>query len=196
LEAALLPRRSATAGANPVAEAARKESTAALSGLGTKKTVREIVSTIDPRVRVDPDVEDFMLELADEFIDSAIHFACKIAQHRGSETLDVRDLQLHLESNLNLRIPGFSSDETRVSISQSAMVGDVLLGAVGANKPRPGGAASTGSGPGASKAKGKASKEKGSSKESGAAEKDKDAAIGRGLRAARMAAVRTARKGS
>ena len=37
-----------------------------------------------------------MLELADEFIDSAIHFACKIAQHRGSDTLDVRDLQLHL----------------------------------------------------------------------------------------------------
>ena len=76
------------------------------------------------------------------------------------------------------------------------MVGDVLLGAVGANKPRPGGAASTGSGPGASKAKGKASKEKGPSKESGAAEKDKDAALGRGLRVARMAAVRTAKKGS
>lgn len=37
-----------------------------------------------------------MLELADEFIDSAIHFACKLAQHRGSDTLEVRDLQLHL----------------------------------------------------------------------------------------------------
>jgi len=137
-----------------------------------------------------------MLELADEFIDSAIHFACKIAQHRGSDTLDVRDLQLHLESNLNLRIPGFSSDETRVSISQSAMVGDVLLGAVGAGKSRPGGAAATTSGPvGAGKPKGKANKEKGL-KESSAADREREAALGRGLRAARMAAARTARKGS
>jgi hypothetical protein len=101
------------------------------------------------------------------------------------------------ESNLNLRIPGFSSDETRVSISQSAMVGDVLLGAVGASKPRPGGAAATSFGPGsATKAKGKASKEKGSSKESNVAEKEREAALGRGLRTARIAAVRTARKGS
>jgi hypothetical protein len=58
LEAALLPQRSPTSATNPVAEAARKESSGALSGLGTKKTVREIVSTIDPRVRVDLDVED------------------------------------------------------------------------------------------------------------------------------------------
>lgn len=105
--------------------------------------------------------------------------------------------QRRTESNLNLRIPGFSSDETRVSISQSAMVGDVLLGAVGANKPRPGGAAATSSSVGgAGKAKGKATKDKGSSKESNAAEKEREAALGRGLRAARIAAVRTARKGS
>lgn len=107
---------------------------------------------------------------------------------------------MYIESNLNLRIPGFSSDETRVSISQSAMVGDVLLGAVGAGKSRPGGGASTtanGAGGGTTKSKGKGSKEKGTaSKESAANEKEREAALGRGLRAARMAAVRAARKGS
>lgn len=104
-----------------------------------------------------------------------------------------------IESNLNLRIPGFSSDETRVSISQSAMVGDVLLGAVGAAKSRPGGGTSSGANAsgGATKSKGKASKEKGgAAKESAASEKEREAALGRGLRTARMAAVRAARKGS
>ncbi|KAF8315881.1 hypothetical protein DL93DRAFT_816209 [Clavulina sp. PMI_390] len=185
LEAMVAPRKST----NAAAEAARKESSAT-SSLGSKKTIREIVATIDPRVRVDADVEDFMLEIADEFLDSVIHSACLIAQHRGSDGLDVRDLQLHLESNLNLRIPGFSSDETRVSISQSAMVGDVLLGAVGA-KARVG--TSSTSGGGATKSKGKG-KEKGSSKDAAAAERE--ASLGRGLRASRIAAVRGSKKGS
>lgn len=100
---------------------------------------------------------------------------------------------IHTESNLNLRIPGFSSDETRVSISQSAMVGDMLLGAVGATRSRPtnvasgGGGGGTGGGGGKSKGKGK-DKVKDNEKE-----REKDAAVGRGLRAVRMAAVRAAR---
>lgn len=57
LEAALLPRRS-TSSTNAAAEAARKESTSGLGGLGSKKTIREIVATIDPRVRVDAEVDD------------------------------------------------------------------------------------------------------------------------------------------
>lgn len=77
------------------------------------------------------------------------------------------------------------------------MVGDVLLGAVGASKSRPGGASATSSGLGGTgKAKGKGNKEKGPSKDGSAAEKDREVALGRGLRATRMAAVRTAKKGS
>ena len=66
------------------------------------------------------------------------NFACRLAKHRGGETLEVRDLQLHLgslsatdvssliyasitERNHNIRIPGFASDETRISLSQSTV---------------------------------------------------------------------------
>lgn len=63
LEAALLPRRT-TSATNAAAEAARKESTGNLSSLGSKKTIREIVATIDPRVRVDADVDDVSFEHA------------------------------------------------------------------------------------------------------------------------------------
>lgn len=61
LEAALLPRRN-TSATNAAAEAARKESTGNLSSIGSKKTIREIVATIDPRVRVDADVDDVGVE--------------------------------------------------------------------------------------------------------------------------------------
>lgn len=62
-----------------------------------------------------------LLDIADEFIDSVTNFACRLAKHRGGDSLEVRDLQLHLERNHNIRVPGFASDETRISMSQTAV---------------------------------------------------------------------------
>lgn len=54
-----------------------------------------------------------MLELVDEFIDTIASTACKMAKLRGSDTLDIKDIQIILERNWNIRIPGFSADEIR-----------------------------------------------------------------------------------
>jgi len=80
-----------------------------------------LVSSIDPNVKIEPEVEDLLLDIADEFIDSVTNFGCRLAKHRGGDTLEVRDLQLHLERNHNIRIPGFSSDETRISLAQTGI---------------------------------------------------------------------------
>jgi len=87
-----------------------------------RRTIQDLVASIDPTVKILPEVEDLLLEIADEFIDSVANFSCRLAKHRGGDTLEARDLQLHLERNHNIRIPGFASDETRLSINQSTVV--------------------------------------------------------------------------
>lgn len=84
-----------------------------------RRSILDLVYSIDPNVKLEPEVEDLMLDIADEFVDSVTNFACRLAKHRGADTLDVKDLQLHLERNHNIRIPGFASDETRISLSQT-----------------------------------------------------------------------------
>ncbi|KAG6850635.1 hypothetical protein H0H93_010827 [Arthromyces matolae] len=102
-----------------------------------RRTIQDLVASVDPNVKIEPEVEDLLLSIADEFIDSVTNFACRLAKHRGGDSLDVKDLQLHLglpirtiqilekslivflERNHNIRIPGFASDETRISLSQT-----------------------------------------------------------------------------
>jgi hypothetical protein len=54
-----------------------------------------------------------VLQLADDFVDNVISSACKLSKLRESPQLDIRDLQLILERNYNIRIPGYASDEVR-----------------------------------------------------------------------------------
>ncbi|KAF8655327.1 hypothetical protein AX16_003100 [Volvariella volvacea WC 439] len=87
-----------------------------------RRTIQDLVASVDPNVKIEPEVEDLLLSIADEFIDSVTNFSCRLAKHRGGDTLEVRDLQLHLERNHNIRIPGFASDETRMSLAQSSLM--------------------------------------------------------------------------
>ncbi|KAJ7723972.1 transcription initiation factor TFIID subunit A-domain-containing protein [Mycena maculata] len=111
--------------------------------LSMRRTIHDLVASVDPNVKIEPEVEDLLLSIADEFIDSVTNFACRLAKHRGGDTLEVRDLQLHLERNHNIRIPGFASDDTRISLSQAS---SILPTAPAAPGPKKAGGAGGGGG--------------------------------------------------
>eukprot|EP00012_Vannella_robusta_P007497 CAMPEP_0206206840 /NCGR_PEP_ID=MMETSP0166-20121206/15226_1 /ASSEMBLY_ACC=CAM_ASM_000260 /TAXON_ID=95228 /ORGANISM="Vannella robusta, Strain DIVA3 518/3/11/1/6" /LENGTH=129 /DNA_ID=CAMNT_0053627469 /DNA_START=134 /DNA_END=523 /DNA_ORIENTATION=- len=73
----------------------------------TPQKLQELVKQIDENEHLDPDVASFLIEMAEEFVDNVTTFACNLAQHRKGDSLEVKDLQLHLERNWNIRIPGF-----------------------------------------------------------------------------------------
>ncbi|KAJ5594444.1 uncharacterized protein N7459_000652 [Penicillium hispanicum] len=60
-----------------------------------------------------PDAEEFVLQMADDFVDDVITQACRLAKLRPSSSLEIRDIQLVLERNYNMRISGFSTDDLR-----------------------------------------------------------------------------------
>ncbi|CAI7667718.1 unnamed protein product [Penicillium manginii] len=60
-----------------------------------------------------PDAEEFILQMADDFVDDVISQACRLAKLRPSSSLEIRDIQLVLERNYNMRISGFATDDLR-----------------------------------------------------------------------------------
>ncbi|KAK9377548.1 transcription initiation factor TFIID subunit A-domain-containing protein [Lipomyces chichibuensis] len=82
--------------------------------IGTSSSINGVPLLGDERdTSIDGDVEELLLDLADEFVTSVASFSCRLAKHRKSNTLDVKDVQLHLERNWNIRIPGYNADEIR-----------------------------------------------------------------------------------
>ena len=99
-------------------EATRGQEATSANRIISKRKIQELVESIDPSERLESEVEDLLLELADEFIDSVTRFSCQLAKHRKSDRLETKDIQLHLERSWNIRIPGFANDEIRQSQSR------------------------------------------------------------------------------
>ncbi|KAK3640648.1 Transcription initiation factor TFIID subunit 12 [Elasticomyces elasticus] len=62
-----------------------------------------------------PEVEENIMSLADDFVDDLITAACKLAKLRPGpqNVLEIRDIQIVLERNYGMRVPGYALEETR-----------------------------------------------------------------------------------
>ncbi|XP_057974857.1 transcription initiation factor TFIID subunit 12 isoform X2 [Malania oleifera] len=83
------------------------------SSILSKRSIQELVTQVDPSERLDPEVEDILVDIAEEFVESITTFGCSLAKHRKSATLEAKDIILHLERNWNMTLPGFSGDEIK-----------------------------------------------------------------------------------
>lgn len=79
----------------------------------TKPRLQELVREIDPTEQLDEEVEELLLQIADDFVENTVNAACLLAKHRKVSKVEVKDVQLHLERNWNMWIPGFGTDELR-----------------------------------------------------------------------------------
>jgi len=112
---------SAAASSGPSASNAISDSAAAgyssvqsdSSQVLTKQRLDDLVREVDPYEQLDDDVKETLLHIADEFIESVVSGACQIAKHRKANAVDVKDVQLCLERNWNMWIPGFGTDDIR-----------------------------------------------------------------------------------
>lgn len=62
----------------------------------SRPRLQELVREVDPTVQLDEEVEEMLLQLADDFIDTTLNAACSLAKHRHAPTVELRDVQLHL----------------------------------------------------------------------------------------------------
>lgn len=72
-----------------------------------------MVREVDATAQLDEDVEELLLQIADDFVEDAVKSTCAYAKHRKASKVEVRDVQLHLERKWNMWIPGFGTDELR-----------------------------------------------------------------------------------
>lgn len=79
----------------------------------TKTRLQDLVREVDPSEQLDEEVEEVLLQIADDFVETTVNAACLLAKHRHANTVEVKDVQLHLETNWNMWIPGFGTDEVR-----------------------------------------------------------------------------------
>ncbi len=64
-----------------------------------------MTATLTKKETLDDKVERALCTLAEDIVDDVIDFACRLAKHRGSQSLQRNDVRLAFEKRLKVRVP-------------------------------------------------------------------------------------------
>lgn len=94
--------------------------------------IADLVQSIDPNYVIDRDAEEQVLQLADDFLDKVTRQALLLCKHRGSDTLDVQDLQIVLAKHWGISVPGMGLPTVKpVRPSKAAITNSTLAAGTG-----------------------------------------------------------------
>ena len=79
----------------------------------TKSDLQAMLKEFAPDETFDPEVEDMLMSVADDFLDTVLEHSIQLAKHRGGDTLEPQDVLLHFERHWDMHIPGFEGEEVR-----------------------------------------------------------------------------------
>lgn len=64
-----------------------------------------MIQTLTKKETLDERVERALSVLAEDIVDDVVDFACRLAKHRGSNSLQRHDVRLAFEKRLKVRVP-------------------------------------------------------------------------------------------
>ncbi|KAI3644170.1 hypothetical protein MP228_010334 [Amoeboaphelidium protococcarum] len=84
-----------------------------------KEDIQSLIKQVDQNQNIEPDVEDVLLSIADDFLMNTITASISLAKHRNSDTLEAKDLALALQSQYGIKLPGFGGLTAAQSLQSS-----------------------------------------------------------------------------
>ena len=81
--------------------------------MGDMRSVRRsfrVSSKNSPQTRLSK-TQELLLEITDDFVDNLLDHAVQLAKHRGSDSVEPKDVLLHLERHWDMHVPGFGGEE-------------------------------------------------------------------------------------
>ncbi|KAH8870432.1 Transcription initiation factor TFIID subunit 12 [Schistosoma japonicum] len=85
----------------------------------TSNSLCELLTEFEPHLQLDPDVEEVLTNLANEFILNCAEKAQQLATHRGISNVEAKDVVFCMERDWNIIVPGFTSEERPIRKSFS-----------------------------------------------------------------------------
>ncbi|CAH8551839.1 unnamed protein product [Schistosoma intercalatum] len=77
----------------------------------TSSSLSELLTEFEPHLQLDPDVEEVITNLANEFIVNCAEKAQQLASHRGISNVEAKDVVFCMERDWNVIVPGFATEE-------------------------------------------------------------------------------------